>query len=273
MKVIQFIGIVVLMLFSASCKPTKFNVYQSNSYRFDSLSNHPIAIVNDVCLTYDPMFKGDYYILKESKDAAAFMLESSQRHLTSLGYNVEYVYNPLVGSTLDSKALFNIGLERRGEFVKYYPPFHNDLQYKDSVLSVAYRSVIRALDTIDWKKDEAFKPDSNLRDAMKLIMNRAETPLMLFCISEGRIVPMQKSVMQGTISGIITGLLTFGFISVASFKVSHLENYVALVDLYKAQIVWSNKINLLRRNPIRQRYFDRLWTPWLLYHFPPRGGW
>lgn len=263
------INLTLLILLLSSCATTPTNRFvRTNPQIWDSLSKTTsIGVINDICLLRDDV-GDDYYSIEDSKSAAALMLQGVKTYLMQTKhYQVNFQLSPTVCAFKDSDEKLNAAQQQGLEAFYQNPPLFisesvkKDHKYEQALIHLIKR-VQKSITQNEHSPSELFSEDDKMPASLKTIAAQTNTELLLVITSNGVVVSTGKAVGQA----ILTTVATLGTIAV--WKASFLNSYVALVDLKKRDILWSNSLRFKEKGTNKNFYLNK-WAQKVLYHFPP----
>lgn len=273
----KFFSLMFLLLVLSSCAttPTKQFVRTGSSYEKNMPQVKNIGLISDACIIRDAVGSEDYYSIEDSKIAGKFMLDSARNYLEGKGYQVEFQISPFVCAFKVPNQTFRVAEGKGAEVTDMQSPFFTDesliieTEYKESLISLI-RQVVASVEQREIPPSQKLLSNGDVQEELRKISEHADAEMLLILAGKGVVVPGGKSFAQGMATGLLTGILTMGMVSVSHYNVSYLDTYVGLVDLRNGEIIWSNSLRLKGINPTKEGIYQKQWPKSILYHIPAR---
>jgi hypothetical protein len=259
-----------IIISSISCSPSKLFIVttDANKEKISQVAN--VGIISDVCLAKDPMFKKDYLMVEESKQAETYLMQAAKTDLKLKGYQVDYSLAPCMGGFKTSGIEFRVADVDGGKVTKRMSPFYfpdsvnSDEEYKEALITVISKSLYAIAD----KKASTFPTEEGVRKSLDIIADRTGLDMILVLLGNGIYVNPGKSITQGVTIGLATTILTLGLFTYYMYNVSYLDSYAGIIDLKTGEFLWTNSMRLSQDNVKKQHFYDKYWSKHLLYYFP-----
>jgi hypothetical protein len=202
------------------------------------------GVVVDVVLAIDNLDEDDYFAVEESRAAATLILEATVTCLEAKGYDIAVRVTPFVGAYKAPDQTFLVAASKGAEVSRLAPPFFTDGliaadESLQAALQVTIRKILRFANESDSDRSRQLETDETLKQSFSLIADRTGLEYLLVVIGHG--------------------------------LADYLDTYIALVDLKRDDIPWSNSIRIKPGNPNAPDFYER-WSWTLLYHLPSRGA-
>jgi hypothetical protein len=262
-----------LVLLSISCGPSKQWVRTSPSFEQRMPQIQRIGIVADVCLFHEVGKKTAYVSVSESRSAQTYMIKAAKESLEQKGYEVTCQLAPVVGGYKNPGVAMRTAATPSAELSDRTPPLDTpqgsvseDEPFRKAMLLVLHRAML-GIEQQKKPPTDVFREGAGVSEGLRVVCERTNNDVILVLVGEGSIVPFGRSMGQAMTTGILTGLLTAGFVVVSVYDVSHLDSYIGLLDAKTGEILWSNSMRIKSGDPTRGNYYDG-WSRMLLYHLP-----
>ena len=270
-----------LIVIISGCKTTPSNAFvraQDDAHLRLQQNINRIAIIADACVVMDPTITKSYIDLERSKKAEKHMLDYSRSYLNvEKACEIKFVKSPYVGAYKNPEMVFRIKPES-GKIKNLKPPFCcneeiNDPEFRKAVISIN-REVLRCVQTKIKKQGDVVpvpvKMTNEISKVCCVLQKAMDVDYLVVIIGNGTHVPFIHSFSQAMTTGLITGILTMGMVTVSTRDVSFFDTYTGIVDLNKAEIVWSNSLRHTGINSAGEGFYKNIWDTAIFYHLPGR---
>ncbi len=264
--------IAILITACASISPEARIFYTQQMAR---LSTQGVSVVGDGCVIRDEVSDDDYVLLKASREVGKTVTRSASDYLTSRGVQVKAKIAPFLcggdaahmSRSPDKSCLVAETKDEEPKRARLPIPCADDVR-GDSTLADAYRALLEKGENTEVKLDAATKvpvarPLGLNGEQLARLKNEIADPNVWIVHGVGSQVSIGKSI--GT--AVLTTALSLGTMSIMVGDGYGFD--VALVDLDKNQIVWSNHAYGLAGDPTRASSFDANWAKMAFAPFIP----
>jgi hypothetical protein len=233
------------------------------------------GVVTDACLIVDRIGR-NFVSVDASRSAARDMLDGVRALLRGKGYELSYHSVPFVCGSLSPEALGDVDAVDGSEVVGPPPYFGSETVENDRELAEALfrveKAVRKAVGQLRAAPARLFSEDESITNTLRIVADRTGLRTLLVATSSGVRVPQRKSFLQAMTTGLLTGAATGGLAVYTRAKVSTLDSYVGLVDLERAELIWTNSLRHTGLDPTQPEIYAERWPHDLLYFIPDKGA-
>jgi hypothetical protein len=254
------------------CKPPPTDMFVQKTDDIDTQIGplQKIVVLCDACCVYDTR----QILVDDSQRAEGFLLNEACRMLREKNYTPHAELACFVGGYKEPTETFAVSFTKSQDPQSIKPPFFQDAQLASDE---AYRNALQYIEhfsqvcfDMGFNRGARFSVNPIAMESLRVIGQRTGADAVLVINAHGNYVPTSKSVGQGLATGLITGVLTLGTVVVVAYDISHVDSYVALIDVKDGRMLWSNSLRLTHKHPQDENCYKDRWGHQLLYHLPAR---
>lgn len=230
-----------------------------------------LGVIVDVCIRRDETMTDPYYPMGPTKRANELLLSNVKQHLSTTGYQVNFVIGAYGCAVLDDGRAIHVSTDIEQPVSEQKPPLVllPEMRY-DAEYGEALRQIVKASFGAIAQKDIAptdhFKRNTAVGRALAILQKRSPADAVLLIVNNGASVSSAKTASQQVTQQLLTAIVTLGRIRASRADVSFMDGYAGLIALSDGELLWSNSFRT-RIDPLNEKYYSDF-PKSMLYHLP-----